>query len=92
MVVMRLGPAGSEGLPKNSAPNDGIHLIIRLFNSWMTRGFMIKDAKTIVELRVLVGYLGEQLRGWWQNLFPSPPAAAFLSWCSPVQSIKRERK
>jgi hypothetical protein len=53
---------------------------------------MIKDAKTIVELRVLVGYLGEQLRGWWQNQFSSPPAAAFLSWCSPIQSIKRERK
>lgn len=39
---------------------------------------MIKDAKTIAELRVLVGYLGEQAPAWWPCQFFSPTAAAFL--------------
>ncbi|MEW4949216.1 MULTISPECIES: BrxE family protein [Pseudomonas] len=39
---------------------------------------MIKDAQTIAELRVLVGYLGEQQPAWWPSQFFSPTAAAFL--------------
>ncbi|WP_312352348.1 BrxE family protein [Pseudomonas sp.] len=39
---------------------------------------MIKDAKTIAELRVLIGYLGEQQPAWWPSQFYSPNAAAFL--------------
>lgn len=39
---------------------------------------MIKDAKTIAELRVLVGYLGEQQPIWWPSQFFSPIASAFL--------------
>lgn len=39
---------------------------------------MIKDAKTIAELRVLVGYLGEQQPAWWPSQFFSTTAAAFL--------------
>ncbi|MCC6076086.1 BrxE family protein [Pseudomonas sp. GCM10022188] len=39
---------------------------------------MIKDAQTIAELRVLVGYLGEQQPAWWPSQFYSPTAAAFL--------------
>uniref|UniRef100_UPI0039B77F6C BrxE family protein n=1 Tax=Pseudomonas sp. P1B16 TaxID=2986074 RepID=UPI0039B77F6C len=39
---------------------------------------MIKDAQTIAELRVLVGYLGEQQPAWWSSQFFSPTAAAFL--------------
>lgn len=40
---------------------------------------MIKEAITIAELRVLVGYLGEQQPAWWPSQFYSPTAAAFLS-------------
>ncbi len=41
---------------------------------------MINIAKTIAELRVLVGYLGEKPQaGWWSSEFYSPSAAAFLS-------------
>lgn len=39
---------------------------------------MIKDAQTIAELRVLVGYLGEQQPTWWTSQFFSPTAIAFL--------------
>jgi len=39
---------------------------------------MTKDAKIIAELRVLVGYLGEQQPAWWSSQFFSPTAAAFL--------------
>lgn len=39
---------------------------------------MIKDAQTIAELRVLVGYLGEQQPAWWPSQFFSPTASAFL--------------
>lgn len=40
---------------------------------------MIMDAITIAELRVLVGYLGEQQPTWWPSQFFSPTAAAFLA-------------
>lgn len=30
---------------------------------------MIKDAATLAELRVLVGYLGEQSPAWWGSHF-----------------------
>ena len=36
------------------------------------------DARTIAELRVLVGYLGEQAPAWWTSQFFSSNAAAFL--------------
>lgn len=39
---------------------------------------MIKDAQNIAELRVLIGYLGEQQPAWWPSQFFSPTAAAFL--------------
>jgi hypothetical protein len=39
---------------------------------------MNKDARTIAELRVLVGYLGEQAPAWWTSQFFSSNAAAFL--------------
>ncbi|NCC22322.1 MAG: BrxE family protein [Alphaproteobacteria bacterium] len=39
---------------------------------------MNMDARTIAELRVLVGYLGEQAPPWWTSQFFSPSAAAFL--------------
>ncbi len=39
---------------------------------------MTPDAQTIAELRVLVGYLGEQQPAWWPSQFYSPTAAAFL--------------
>ncbi|WP_026338800.1 BrxE family protein [Thioalkalivibrio sp. AKL7] len=40
---------------------------------------MIKDATTLAELRLLVGYLGEQEPTWWSSSFLSPTATAFLS-------------
>ncbi|MCP1675694.1 hypothetical protein J2T57_002844 [Natronocella acetinitrilica] len=40
---------------------------------------MIKDATTLIELRVLVGYLGEQEPAWWASNFFAPTAEAFLS-------------
>lgn len=39
---------------------------------------MTEDAKTIAELRVLVGYLGEQQPAWWPSQFYSSQADAFL--------------
>lgn len=40
---------------------------------------MIKDAQTIAELRVIVGYLGEQQQpAWWSSQFFIPTATAFL--------------
>lgn len=39
---------------------------------------MIKDAQAIAELRVLVGYLGEQRPAWWSSQFFSATASAFL--------------
>lgn len=39
---------------------------------------MIKDAATLAELRVLVGYLGEQ-SSWWSSHFFGPSALAFLT-------------
>ncbi len=39
---------------------------------------MTPDAQTIAELRVLVGYLGEQQPAWWPSQFFGPTAAAFL--------------
>lgn len=40
---------------------------------------MTHDAQTVAELRVLVGYLGEQAPPWWSSQFFSPDAAAFLA-------------
>ena len=40
---------------------------------------MIKDAATLAELRVLVGYLGEQSSAWWNSHFFGPSALAFLT-------------
>lgn len=40
---------------------------------------MITEAKTIAELRMLVGFLGEQQPAWWPSQFFSPSASAFLS-------------
>jgi hypothetical protein len=37
-----------------------------------------KDVRTIAELRLLVGYLGEQAPAWWMSKFFSSNAAAFL--------------
>ncbi|MDZ7854168.1 MAG: BrxE family protein [Halomonas sp.] len=39
---------------------------------------MIKDAATLAELRVLVGYLGEQSPAWWGSHFFGSSAMAFL--------------
>jgi hypothetical protein len=39
---------------------------------------MNNDAHTLAELRVLVGYLGEQAPSWWTSQFFSASAAAFL--------------
>lgn len=39
---------------------------------------MNKDVRTIAELRLLVGYLGEQAPSWWTSKFFSSNAAAFL--------------
>lgn len=40
---------------------------------------MDQDARTVTELRILIGYLGEQAPAWWSSQFFSPNAAAFLS-------------
>lgn len=40
---------------------------------------MIKDAATLAELRVLVGFLGEQSPAWWSSHFFGPSAMAFLT-------------
>jgi len=40
---------------------------------------MITEAKTVAELRMLVGFLGEQQPAWWTSQFFSPSASAFLS-------------
>ena len=40
---------------------------------------MNKPIELVAELRVLVGYLGEQGAKWWTSQFFSPNAAAFLS-------------
>ncbi len=40
---------------------------------------MIKDAATLAELRVLVGYLGEQSPVWWGSHFFGSSALAFLT-------------
>ncbi|MCG5496113.1 BrxE family protein [Ectothiorhodospira variabilis] len=40
---------------------------------------MIKDAATLAELRVLVGYLGEQAPAWWSSHFFGQSAMAFLT-------------
>lgn len=40
---------------------------------------MIKDAATLAELRVLVGYLGEQSPTWWDSHFFGQTAMAFLT-------------
>ncbi|WP_041446965.1 BrxE family protein [Thiocystis violascens] len=40
---------------------------------------MNRDARTVTELRILIGYLGELAPAWWSSQFFSPNAAAFLS-------------
>lgn len=40
---------------------------------------MTQVARTIAELRILVGYLGELEPSWWPSQFFSPSAAAFLA-------------
>ena len=40
---------------------------------------MIKDAATLAELRVLVGFLGEQFPAWWGSHFFGQTAMAFLT-------------
>lgn len=40
---------------------------------------MITEAKTVAELRMLVGFLGEQQPVWWTSQFFSPSASAFLN-------------
>lgn len=40
---------------------------------------MILEAKTAAELRVLVGYLGEQAPAWWPSQFFGATATAFLT-------------
>ncbi|MFP5402119.1 MAG: BrxE family protein [Gammaproteobacteria bacterium] len=40
---------------------------------------MNDDAHSVAELRVLVGYLGEQAQMWWPSRFFGPEAAAFLA-------------
>ncbi len=40
---------------------------------------MIKHAATLAELRVLVGYLGEQSPAWWGSHFFGQTAMAFLT-------------
>lgn len=40
---------------------------------------MTQVARTIAELRILVGYLGELAPSWWPSQFFSPAAAAFLA-------------
>lgn len=40
---------------------------------------MDRDSRTITELRILIGYLGEQAPVWWSSQFFSPSAVAFLS-------------
>ncbi|NAW35027.1 BrxE family protein [Halomonas alimentaria] len=40
---------------------------------------MIKDAAKLAELRVLVGYLGEQSPAWWGSHFFGQTAMAFLT-------------
>ena len=40
---------------------------------------MIHDARIITELRILVGFLGEQTPAWWPSQFFSPNAAVFPS-------------
>lgn len=39
---------------------------------------MVTEAKVIAEIRLLVGFLGEQQPAWWPSQFFSPTAAAFL--------------
>lgn len=48
---------------------------------------MIKDVQIIAELRVLVGYLGEQQPAWWPSQFFSPTAAAFLGPVFPRSTL-----
>ncbi|WP_110669861.1 BrxE family protein [Salinicola halophilus] len=40
---------------------------------------MIENASTLAELRVLVGYLGEQAPAWWGSHFFGQTAMAFLT-------------
>lgn len=40
---------------------------------------MTHEAKTAAELRVLVGYLGEQAPAWWSSQFFGTTATAFLT-------------
>lgn len=40
---------------------------------------MTQLARLVTELRILVGYLGEQSPAWWSSQFFSPNAAAFLA-------------
>lgn len=40
---------------------------------------MVKEAAALAELRVLVGYLGEQSPAWWGSHFFGPSAMAFLA-------------
>lgn len=40
---------------------------------------MNNDVRSVAELRVLVGYLGEQAPAWWSSRFFGPQAAAFLA-------------
>lgn len=61
-----------------SAPRRVIDPMICAFAQHDEFTAMIKDAQTIAELRVLVGYLGEQQPAWWPSQFFSPTAAAFL--------------
>jgi len=40
---------------------------------------MNNDVRSVAELRVLVGYLGEQAPAWWSSSFFGPQATAFLA-------------
>lgn len=40
---------------------------------------MTQDARIVSELRILVGYLGEQSPSWWPCQFFSPSAVPFLA-------------
>lgn len=40
---------------------------------------MNNDVRSVAELRVLVGYLGEQVPAWWSSRFFGPQAATFLA-------------
>ena len=52
---------------------------------------MNNDVRSVAELRVLVGYLGEQAPAWWSSRFFGPQAAAFQPSARKHNEISRQK-